>query len=96
MQLSHMLIGVFYEYTMWLVHFFLFFKQRKGLTSGSHAGPEAPVLRLCSHDRTALRHLQDVIDDVLFVHGTGQRNRPRLTEELWLSVLQVIQDVIQL
>ena len=66
------------------------------LTSWCHARADAPVLLLCHHAGIVLGHLQDVIDDVLLVHGTGQRNGPRLTEELWLCILQVIQDVIQL
>lgn len=67
-----------------------------GLTCWAHASPDAPVLLLRCHGRIGLGHLQDVIDNVLFVQGTGQRNRSRLTEELWLSILQVVQDVIQL
>lgn len=66
------------------------------LTSWAHASADAPVLLLCHYGRICLGHLQDIIDDVLFIHGTGQRNRPWLTEKLWLSILQVIQDVIQL
>lgn len=77
------------------VHVF-FFQVSVELTRWAHASPDAPVLLLCCHGGIGLGHLQDIIDDVLFVHGTGQRNRPRLTEELRLSILQVVQDVIQL
>lgn len=70
------------------------------LTGWAHASANAPVLLLLLlllyHGGIGLGHLQDVIDDILFVHGTGQRNWPRLAEELWLSIMQVVQDVIQL
>lgn len=66
------------------------------LTRWAHASPDAPVLLLRRHGRIGLRHLQDVIDDVLFVHGAGQRDGSRLAEELRLSILQVVQDVVQL
>lgn len=76
------------------MHFF--FQLTVVLTSWAHARPDTPVLLLCCQGRIGLGHLQDVIDDILFVHGTGQRNGPRLAEELRLGILQVIQDVIQL
>lgn len=73
-----------------------YFQVSVRLTRWAHASPDAPVWLLCCHGRTGLGHLQDVIDDVLLVHGTGQRDGPRLTEELRLGTLKVIQDVIQL
>lgn len=76
------------------MHFF--FQLTVVLTSWGHARPDTPVLLLCRQGGIGLWHLQDVIDDILFVHRTGQRNRPWLAEELRLSILQVIQDVIQL
>lgn len=66
------------------------------LTRWSHASRDTPVLLLSCQGRIVLGHLQDIVDDVLLVHGTGQRHRPRLAEELRLSILQVVQDVVQL
>lgn len=54
------------------------------------------MLLLWRHRRIVLRHLQDVVDDVLLVHGAGQRDGTRLGKELRLSVLESVQDVIQL
>lgn len=54
------------------------------------------MLLLRRYGGIGLGHLQYIIDDVLFVHGTGQRDGPQLAEELRLGVLQVVQDVVEL
>lgn len=44
------------------------------------------LLLLRRHGRPGLGHLHDVVDNVLLLYGTGQRN----------GVLQVVEDVVQL